>query len=176
MRVGYRLGILRDAAVTPQGLTVDRFSSMSSAQRDDLLATSWAEGGLKGLLRRETIPSPLQPRKGTYRFLVTDAARKFLKELKDNPDALPQIPRGNPGFISAQARLWSLRRSQKKHHANKVKDLNRKKYEEAMANPAYSVSDYDVAPSVDVNPNSPDFKYLPPLERIRILRQQSKKS
>jgi hypothetical protein len=166
--------ILKDAAASPTGLTVKYFRTLAG-ERDALLAADYPNG-LRGLVRKEIVSSPRQPRQPCFRFFATEVGRKLLRDLESNPDAVPNIPRGNQGFVSAQARVLAERRNNKRRWRNKVKDKNRAKYDESHSNPQYSQADYDELPETDISPNSPDFKNLPPLERIRLLRQQSGRS
>jgi hypothetical protein len=86
---------------------------------------------------------------------------------------------GTVGFISAQARLWAARQGHKKRYANKVREKNQARYSEKMANPMYSVADYDVPPEDDlmnIDPNTQEFRQLDFLTKIRILRQRKNRS
>ena len=170
--------ILKDAAANLQGLTVRNLGG-TAARRETLLATPYSDGGLKGLLRREIVPSPKQPRTPAYRFFATDVGRKLLRDLESNPDAQPQIPRGRPHWQSQVAKHFATRRATKKRLAPKRKHENQAKYDARMANPQNHREEFDMVPEegdLNMSTTSPEFRALPSLEKIRILRYQSGRS
>jgi hypothetical protein len=110
------------------------------------------------------------------KWFLTDTGREFLSAVATNPDALP------PANIKPERKLISedareLAREEKREAMKKQKRIER--WQRSLRHPKHSIEDYNEAPEpehADVDINSPEFRYLPVLERIRILRAQSPKS
>jgi hypothetical protein len=163
------LKILHLAASNPFGISrqqLNRISSCLTNKEINLVRDSPYPRGLKGLTHEERIPT-----KGFYRtaWLITSAGRDWLRRLSIDANAMPIIPRGNPGFVSILARQYAAKLSRK---AKRRKKHGWKRHSKGLGK--YPAWQYDALPN-DVNllradPNSPKFKALPALTRVQILR------
>ena len=163
--------ILKLAALSPLGVSRRQFHDMSSSLTSaeiDLVRDSTYPRGLKHLVHEERIPT-----KGFYRtaWLLTSAGRQLLRDLQVNPEAIPVIPAGNAGFVSMAARQYAARLALK----NRRRRKRFRKYQLSQKRGAkHHRREYDQLPS-DINllrldPNSAEFRSLPSLQRVQILR------
>ena len=130
--------------------------------------------GLRGLIEETVVPTGFN---SICKILwtITPHGRNLLEALKTNPDALP--PKGIG--VSARARAQrdaecDAERMKEKMAEHAIKHFRRLKYECHLRNPKHRVGDYDEEPTSSItDTSSADFRKLPSLERIRILRKQS---
>lgn len=167
--------ILKLAALSPLGVSRRQFHDMSSSltshEINRVRDSAWIDGGLKGLISEERLPT-----KGNCRtvWMITYAGREFLRRLLVNDDALPIVGRGNTGFQSMLAKQYAARLALKHRRRKK----RAQKYQLRQKRGAkHHGGDYDSLPDfrlLHVDVNSAAFRKLPSLQRIQILRYRTR--
>jgi hypothetical protein len=108
------------------------------------------------------------------KWFIRSVGRKFLANVLCNPDAMPPANiKTERKLISEDARL--LQREERRESARHRRNLE--KLQRSQRHPKHRKAEYSEPPEhADVDINSPEFRRLSSLERIRILRAQKHQS
>ena len=130
--------------------------------------------GLRGLIEETVVPTGFNSVCKIV-WTITPHGRNLLEALKTNPDAIPPKGIGMSARERAQRDAeCNAERMKEKMAEHAIKHFRRLKYERQLRNPKHRVRDYDEEPTSSItDTSSADFRKLPSLERIRILRHQS---
>ena len=136
--------------------------------------------GLYGLISEEKcLRNEFESGKYPRRWFITEAGREFLAAVERNPDAMPpENLKRERKLISPDARL--LQREEKREAAKYQNNLekwqrNQRRPKHASPN-GHLTSPYAETPkNADIDINSPEFRRLPSLEKVRILRSRKAK-
>jgi hypothetical protein len=173
--------ILRKVAAQPDGIArseVFRLHRVQTAEFWNGIRDTPYPKGLRGLVSEERCRNDeFGTNHPTIKnWFITSAGAEFLARVLRNPDALPpENIKPERQLISPDAR--ELAREEKREAIRHQKNLE--KWQRRQRHPKHAGSNgkspyCDPPKNADVDINSPEFRRLPSLERVRILHAQSK--